>query len=109
MDWVFRSVCQEAVKTCRETAASLGLWFRPRLFQAAAPDEADEARPAVPGSESSGSPGIDYHDYETLYLSCSAAKKGVLQLHGGGGGEGGWVFEGLSCLWEPTWNALCTG
>lgn len=86
------SVCQEALKTCREAATSLGLWLRPRLFQLAPVAADEEARPAVPGSDSSGSPGTEYSDYETLYLACSTAKKGVLQLHKAHAWEG-WFFR----------------
>ena len=70
----------------RATAASCGLWFRPRIFDAAqeaensgqAPEAA--AAPAA-ASDSSCSPGQDYHSFETVYLASTKAVKGILQLH----------------------------
>ena len=100
------SVCQEALKTCRETATSLGLWLRPRLFQLAPVAADEEARPAVPGSDSSGSPGTEYSDYETLYLACSTAKEYCSYTRHTLGRAGFFATdEGLTCLLEPTCNA----
>ena len=76
------SVWQDTLKSLRARAASLGISFRPRFFDPPAPAEErpDDAR-AEAASDSSCSPGQDYHKYETLYLSCDKAVKGVLQLH----------------------------
>lgn len=71
------------MQSLRATATSLGLRFRPRLFRPAAPAEECPvgAQAEAAASDSSCSPGQDYTKYETLYLSCNKAVKGVLQLH----------------------------
>ncbi|CAE7232876.1 unnamed protein product [Symbiodinium necroappetens] len=76
-------VWEEALTSFRARAASCGLWFRPRIFGADAPAAANDNAQAAEAaaSDSSCSPGQDYHNFETLYLSCHKAVKGILQLH----------------------------
>ena len=84
INWLnYCCICQEALTSFRARAASCGLWFRPRIFGADAPAAADDNAQAAEAaaSDSSCSPGQDYHNFETLYLSCHKAVKGILQLH----------------------------
>ena len=72
---------QDAMKELRPRAASLSLFLRPRLFRPQGDDNAgrskEQAEDSCPDPESAEK----YDKFETLYLPCERAVRGVLQVH----------------------------